>query len=285
MISGNHDSSERLSFGRNLFKRSNLYIASQFNQEIEKITIKEDGYNINFYMLPFVKPAYINHVLKIQTETYEECFKHLMEQVKINEDETNILLAHQFVTVGKNSPELSDSETSSLGGIDNIDYRLFDAFDYVALGHIHKPQAMGREMVRYAGSILKYSFSEVKHKKTMPILEFKEKGNIECSLESLLKRKCEIGNEEDYMHVILTDEEQILDAIGKVRTVYPNVMQISFKNRRHMMQYETIQMKENQIADQNPMELFEQFYKMQNHIDLDEKRAQMAISIFEEVIR
>ena len=296
MISGNHDSSERLSFGRNLFKRSNLYIASQFNQEIEKITIKEDGYNINFYMLPFVKPAYINHVLKIQTETYEECFKHLMEQVKINEDETNILLAHQFVTVGKNSPELSDSETSSLGGIDNIDYRLFDAFDYVALGHIHKPQAMGREMVRYAGSILKYSFSEIRKDKQATILTISKNKQIslshhllkplrdmremECSLESLLKRKCEIGNEEDYMHVILTDEEQILDAIGKVRTVYPNVMQISF-----MMQYETIQMKENQIADQNPMELFEQFYKMQNHIDLDEKRAQMAISIFEEVIR
>lgn len=287
MISGNHDSSERLSFGRNLFKRSNLYIASQFNQEIEKITIKEDGYNINFYMLPFVKPAYINHVLKIQTETYEECFKHLMEQVKINEDETNILLAHQFVTVGKNSPELSDSETSSLGGIDNIDYRLFDAFDYVALGHIHKPQAMGREMVRYAGSILKYSFSEIRKDKQATILTISKNKQIslshhllkplrdmremECSLESLLKRKCEIGNEEDYMHVILTDEEQILDAIGKVRTVYPNVMQISFKNRRHMMQYETIQMKENQIADQNPMELFEQFYKMQNHIDLDEK--------------
>lgn len=301
MISGNHDSSERLSFGRNLFKRSNLYIASQFNQEIEKITIKEDGYNINFYMLPFVKPAYINHVLKIQTETYEECFKHLMEQVKINEDETNILLAHQFVTVGKNSPELSDSETSSLGGIDNIDYRLFDAFDYVALGHIHKPQAMGREMVRYAGSILKYSFSEIYKDKQATILTISKNKQIslshhllkplrdmremECSLESLLKRKCEIGNEEDYMHVILTDEEQILDAIGKVRMVYPNVMQISFKNRRHMMQYETIQMKENQIADQNPMELFEQFYKMQNHIDLDEKRAQMAISIFEEVIR
>ena len=120
MISGNHDSSERLSFGRNLFKRSNLYIASQFNQEIEKITIKEDGYKINFYMLPFIKPAYINHVLKIQAETYEECFEHLMKQVKINEDETNILLAHQFVTAGKNSPELSDSETSSLGGIDIV---------------------------------------------------------------------------------------------------------------------------------------------------------------------
>ena len=156
-------------------------------------------------------------------------------------------------------------------------------------------------MVRYAGSILKYSFSEIHKDKQATILTISKNKQIslshhllkplrdmremECSLESLLKRKCEIGNEEDYMHVILTDEEQILDALGKVRTVYPNVMQISCKNRRHMMQYETIQMKENQIADQNPMELFEQFYKMQNHIDLDEKRAQMAISIFEEVIR
>ena len=133
-----------------------------------------------------------------------------MEQVKINEDETNILLAHQFVTVGKNSPELSDSETSSLGGIDNIDYRLFDAFDYVALGHIHKPQAMGREMVRYAGSILKYSFSEIHKDKQATILTISKNKQIslshhllkplrdmremECSLESLLKRKCEKWN-------------------------------------------------------------------------------------------
>ena len=252
-------------------------------------------------MLPFVKPAYINHVLKIQTETYEECFKHLMEQVKINEDETNILLAHQFVTVGKNSPELSDSETSSLGGIDNIDFHIFDPFDYVALGHIHKPQAMGREMVRYAGSILKYSFSEIHMDKKATILTIDAKKEIslsfhplkplrdmreiECSLEELLKKQCEIGKQEDYMHVILTDEEQILDAIGKVRTIYPNVMQISFKNRRHMKQLESAQIKEDQISDQSPAELFEQFYKMQNHIDLDEKRLQLVLSVFEEVIR
>lgn len=116
MISGNHDSSKDC-LGRNLFKRSNLYIASQFNQEIEKITIKEDGYNINFYMLPFVKPAYINHVLKIQTETYEECFKHLMEQVKINEDETNILLAHQFVTVGRILQNCQIQKQAALEGL------------------------------------------------------------------------------------------------------------------------------------------------------------------------
>ena len=301
MISGNHDSIDRLSFGKSLFTRSNLYIASQFENEIEKITVKENGITVNFYMLPFVKSAYISHIFQLQTDSYEECFRYLIEHTKIDEEETNILLSHQFVTANKKNPELSDSETSSLGGIDNIDFHIFDPFDYVALGHIHKPQAMGREMVRYAGSILKYSFSEIHMDKKATILTIDAKKEIslsfhplkplrdmreiECSLEELLKKQCEIGNQEDYMHVILTDEEQILDAIGKVRTIYPNVMQISFKNRRHMNQLESAQIKEDQISDQSPAELFEQFYKMQNHIDLDEKRLQLVLSVFEEVIR
>ena len=301
MISGNHDSIDRLSFGKSLFTRSNLYIASQFENEIEKITVKENGITVNFYMLPFVKSAYISHIFQLQTDSYEECFRYLIEHTKIDEEETNILLSHQFVTANKKNPELSDSETSSLGGIDNIDFHIFDPFDYVALGHIHKPQAMGREMVRYAGSILKYSFSEIHMDKKATILTIDAKKEIslsfhplkplrdmreiECSLEELLKKQCEIGNQEDYMHVILTDEEQILDAIGKVRTIYPNVMQISFKNRRHMKQLESAQIKEDQILDQSPAELFEQFYKMQNHIDLDEKRLQLVLSVFEEVIR
>lgn len=301
MISGNHDSIDRLSFGKSLFTRSNLYIASQFENEIEKITVKENGITVNFYMLPFVKSAYISHIFQLQTDSYEECFRYLIEHTKIDEEETNILLSHQFVTANKKNPELSDSETSSLGGIDNIDFHIFDPFDYVALGHIHKPQAMGRDMVRYAGSILKYSFSEIHMDKKATILTIDAKKEIslsfyplkplrdmreiECSLEELLKKQCEIGNQEDYMHVILTDEEQILDAIGKVRTIYPNVMQISFKNRRHMKQLESAQIKEDQISDQSPAELFEQFYKMQNHIDLDEKRLQLVLSVFEEVIR
>lgn len=301
MISGNHDSIDRLSFGKSLFTRSNLYIASQFENEIEKITVKENGITVNFYMLPFVKSAYISHIFQLQTDSYEECFRFLIEHTKIDEEETNILLSHQFVTANKKNPELSDSETSSLGGIDNIDFHIFDPFDYVALGHIHKPQAMGREMVRYAGSILKYSFSEIHMDKKATILTIDAKKEIslsfhplkplrdmreiECSLEELLKKQCEIGKQEDYMHVILTDEEQILDAIGKVRTIYPNVMQISFKNRRHMKQLESAQIKEDQISDQSPAELFEQFYKMQNHIDLDEKRLQLVLSVFEEVIR
>ena len=122
MISGNHDSIDRLSFGKSLFTRSNLYIASQFENEIEKITVKENGITVNFYMLPFVKSAYISHIFQLQTDSYEECFRYLIEHTKIDEEETNILLSHQFVTANKKNPELSDSETSSLGGIDNIDF-------------------------------------------------------------------------------------------------------------------------------------------------------------------
>ena len=161
MISGNHDSGDRLGFGKHLFQNSNLFIVSQFSGEIEKITIPCGNLPVNFYMLPFVKPVIVNQSLGIHTQSYQECLRYLIEHTKIDPEEMNLLMAHQFVTAGKENPELSDSETSSLGGIDNVDYRIFDPFDYVALGHIHKPQAMGRPQVRYSGSILKYSFSEI----------------------------------------------------------------------------------------------------------------------------
>ena len=298
IISGNHDSAERMAFGGRLMKESGVYVAPVYAGKTQAVVLEDEWGPINIYLLPFVKPANVKRFFEDeQIENYTDAIRVAVEQMKLNTDERNVLVTHQFVTGAKRS----ESEDISVGGTDNVDASVFDEFDYVALGHIHGPQKIGRETVRYCGTPLKYSFSEIHKDKQATILTISKNKQIslshhllkplrdmremECSLESLLKRKCEIGNEEDYMHVILTDEEQILDAIGKVRTVYPNVMQISFKNRRHMMQYETIQMKENQIADQNPMELFEQFYKMQNHIDLDEKRAQMAISIFEEVIR
>lgn len=301
MISGNHDSGERLSFGKYLFSKSNIYISSQFQGEVEQITLHDGDISVHFYLLPFVKPVYVNHLLGVQTDTYEECMRYLIEQMQVDTDQTNILLAHQFVTVNRKSPELSDSETSSLGGLDNIDYRVFDDFDYVALGHIHKPQAMGREHVRYGGSILKYSFSEINGAKKAVILTINGKKEIhlshrvlcpmhdmreiKCSIEELLNGEIELGNTEDYMHVILTDEDEIFDAIGKVRKVYPNVMQISFENRKYMQSLETMEFDKHHVMNQNPMSLFSEFYKMQNHIDPDEKRMEIITSIFEEVDR
>lgn len=298
MISGNHDSGDRLGFGKNLFKHSNLFIASRFHGEIEKIKLSQEGISVNFYMLPFVKPVVVNHQLGIQTGSYEECLRYLIEQAEIDPQETNILLAHQFVTAGKEDPQRSDSETRSLGGIENIDYRVFDSFDYAALGHIHKPQAMGRPQVRYSGSILKYSFSEIQKEKEAVILHIEKNKEIEMSfhklkplrdmreirgtIKELMEEKIDLGDREDYMQVILTDEEEILDAIGKVRTVFPNVMQIRLENRRYKKE-QKIRTDEPDLFRQDPMRLFSEFYELQNNIELGEEEGQKLESIFEEV--
>ncbi|WP_346684161.1 exonuclease SbcCD subunit D [Anaerostipes butyraticus] len=298
MISGNHDSGDRLGFGKHLFQNSNLFIVSQFSGEIEKITIPCGNLPVNFYMLPFVKPVIVNQSLGIHTQSYQECLRYLIEHTKIDPEEMNLLMAHQFVTAGKENPELSDSETSSLGGIDNVDYRIFDPFDYVALGHIHKPQAMGRPQVRYSGSILKYSFSEIRKEKEVVLLHIEENKKMEMSfrklkplrdmreikgtIRQLMEGEIRLGNQEDYMQVTLTDEEEILDAIGKVRTVFPNVMQICLENRRYARQQQ-IRAEEQDIIHQDPLQLFAEFYKMQNNIELEEEEAEKIKTIFEEV--
>lgn len=298
MISGNHDSGDRLGFGKHLFQNSNLFIASQFSGEIEKITIPCGNLPVNFYMLPFVKPVIVNQSLGIHTQSYQECLRYLIEHTKIDPEEMNLLMAHQFVTAGKENPELSDSETSSLGGIDNVDYRIFDPFDYVALGHIHKPQAMGRPQVRYSGSILKYSFSEIRKEKEVVLLHIEENKKMEMSfrklkplrdmreikgtIRQLMEGEIRLGNQEDYMQVTLTDEEEILDAIGKVRTVFPNVMKICLENRRYARQQQ-IRAEEQDILHQDLLQLFAEFYKMQNNIELEEEEAEKIKTIFEEV--
>ena len=298
MISGNHDSGDRLGFGKHLFQNSNLFIVSQFSGEIEKITIPCGNLPVNFYMLPFVKPVIVNQSLGIHTQSYQECLRYLIEHTKIDPEEMNLLMAHQFVTAGKENPELSDSETSSLGGIDNVDYRIFDPFDYVALGHIHKPQAMGRPQVRYSGSILKYSFSEIRKEKEVVLLHIEENKKMEMSfrklkplrdmreikgtIRQLMEGEIRLGNQEDYMQVTLTDEEEILDAIGKVRTVFPNVMKICQENRRYARQQQ-IRAEEQDILHQDPLQLFAEFYKMQNNIELEEEEAEKIKTIFEEV--
>ena len=245
MISGNHDSIDRLSFGKSLFTRSNLYIASQFENEIEKITVKENGITVNFYMLPFVKSAYISHIFQLQTDSYEECFRYLIEHTKIDEEETNILLSHQFVTANKKNPELSDSETSSLGGIDNIDFHIFDPFDYVALGHIHKPMKVGSETLRYCGTPLACSVSEAGQEKGIIVVEMGEKGSTEArvlpliplhqvrvikgTLEEILKEACG-----DYVTVILTDKVDldVVDMQERIRLAFPNLLEIRRENQR-----------------------------------------------------
>ncbi|MEG1163949.1 MAG: exonuclease SbcCD subunit D [Anaerovoracaceae bacterium] len=298
MISGNHDSPERLGFGSRIMKKNGLHIAGVFDGKIQKEVLEDKYGKVNIYMLPFLKPAKVNQYYEEQIETYEEAIRKVMETAEINKEERNILIAHQFITSGGQKPEQSDSETLSIGGLDNIDISAFDDFDYVALGHIHRPQKIGRDTIRYAGSPLKYSFSESKHHKSVTLLEITEEINVELiplvpchdlreikgPIEELLK----IGREDkefylDYIHATLTDEGEIYDAIGQLRQVYPNLMAMDFDNSRTKQNVNLQGATVAGVAKKTPIELFGEFFQMQNNNDLTKAEAEIMKSIFEQV--
>ena len=176
IISGNHDSSERLNFGSRLMEKNDVYINGIFDGKLKKVVLNDEYGDINIYTLPFVKPAQVSAFYPdAEIKTYDNAVKYIIDNTYINTDERNILVAHQFVTSGTESPEHSESESISVGGIDNVDVSAFEKFDYVALGHLHKNQKIGRDTIRYSGSPLKYSFSEVNHKKSVTIVSMLEK--------------------------------------------------------------------------------------------------------------
>lgn len=298
IISGNHDSPERLDFGSRIMGKHQVYISGQFNGEIPIVAFEDKYGKLNIHLMPYLKPAVVNRKLSIDTKSFDECVREVLEKADVNISERNILVAHQFVTASGMDPQRSDSESKSLGGMDNVDISAFELFDYVALGHIHGPQQMGREMVRYSGSPLKYSFSESHHKKSVTILEAKEKGNftyvqvelhpqrdlkeIRCSLSELragLTLKEVSGD--CYVHVILTDEEEIIDAIGKVREIYPNVMLLDFDNRRTKENAELNHLTGEDLKQKTPMKLFSDFYMNQNNLEMSDRQNDYFAKIIE----
>lgn len=284
MISGNHDSPERLAFGGRLLKNAGIYVSPVF-QEIPKAVTLHDAYGeVNVYLLPFIKPAYVRQVISdIDVDTYQEAVQAVVERMEIDEKKRNVILAHQFVT----GAFRSDSEEISVGGVDNVDASVFAPFDYVALGHIHGRQSIGREEVRYCGTLLKYSFSESKQEKSVTVVEIKEKGNVDIREISLFPkhdmREIKGTYEEvtalkfyqgsatdDYLHITLTDEEDILDAINRLRVIYPNIMKMDYdntrtKNRRCVGETEHVEKK-------TPVELFGELYLLQNNQEMSEEQ-------------
>lgn len=295
IISGNHDSAERLEFGSRIVKDRDIYIASVFKGAPEKVTLKEKDETVNIFMLPFVKPSTVRPFFEDKTiENYNDCVKLALEKAEIKEDEINILLAHQFVTGALKS----DSEEVSVGGIDNVNADVFEGFDYVALGHIHRPQNISTETLRYCGTPLKYSFSEASHKKSVTIVETGKKGEIsiktrelkplrdmkiiEGSYMDVTDREFYKGlNLDDYYKIILTDEKDIPDAINKLRAIYKNIMSLEYKNTRTMNNngVDAVQL----VEDRSPFEMFEELYKLQNNISMDEEEKSFIKDIMEEV--
>lgn len=273
IIPGNHDSSERLAFGSHIMAGSGVHIAEPYNGRITPTTLEDAGCKVNIYMLPFIRPANVRNALDIEDiKDYTDAVRAAIEKMDVNSDEINILLSHQFVT----GASQSGSEELSVGGLENVDASVFEVFDYVALGHIHGAQNIG-ENIRYCGTPLKYSFSEANHTKSLTIIDVQDKGNIEQKIRELLPLHdmVEIKGEYDdlmlksfydreglreaYVHVTLTDEEDIPDALAKLRTVYKNIMKLDYDNHRTRSTGSSVEIEA--VDELSPTEVFDSLYE------------------------
>ncbi len=288
IISGNHDSAERLAFGGRLMELSGIHLSPVYNGKVEAISLEDENGRVNFYMLPFIKPANVRRFFEEETiESYTDAVRVAVENMKIDENERNVLITHQFVT----GAERSESEEISVGGSDNVDSSVFDSFDYVALGHIHGPQNIGSERIRYCGTPLKYSFSEAKHLKSVTVVNTDKKGALEISTvplipkrdmreikgrfdEIVLKENYQNTNTDDYMHITLTDENDIPDAIGKLRIIYPNLMKIDYDNTR-TRNNNRIDAAEN-IESKTKIQLFCKLFEQQNNRPMSEEQLEFS---------
>lgn len=299
VISGNHDSPERIAFGAKLMDASGIHMSQVYSGHVEPVVLRDAYGDMNIWMLPFLKPAHVRRIWPDEEITdYTSALDTAVKHMHVDFSQRNLLITHQFVTgAGR-----SDSEEISVGGSDNVDASVFDGFDYVALGHIHRPQNMGgekcRQWIRYCGTPLKYSFSEAGHEKSVTLVELGEKGSVEIrtvplkplhdlreirgTYMELTHRDYYLGTAaDDYLHITLTDEEDIPDAVGKLRIIYPNLMKLDYDNARTR----TSQMVElaEQVETRSPLELFGVFYEIQNNQPMSQEQEAFMEELIESI--
>lgn len=295
VISGNHDSPERIAFGSRFMDKSGVHMSQVYNGKNDLVELKDKYGKVNFYMLPFVKPSNVRRFFEDEEiNTYTDAVRVAVSHMNVNKKARNVIITHQFVT----GAQRSESETIAVGGTDNVDSYVFDDFDYVALGHIHGPQNVGKNTVRYCGTPLKYSFSEISHKKSVTVVEMKEKGNVKVSTVELtpkldmreikgtyeeltFKKNHENTNTEDYLHIILTDEEDVADAVAKLRCVYPNLMKLDYDNTRTRNSFALTQAEETE--KKSDTELLSEFFEKQNGKPLGDEQLEYAANLFEQI--
>lgn len=295
LISGNHDSPERMAFGGRLMVQSGVHLAPVYDGKVSPITLTDEYGPVNLYLLPFLKPAHVRRCFpEREILTYTDALAAAIEAMGVDPAQRNVLVTHQFVT----GAARCDSEEISVGGTDNVDVLVFEPFDYVALGHIHGPQQVGRETVRYCGTPLKYSFSEAKHQKSVTVVELGEKGAVSVrtvpltpmrdlaelrgTYEELTFRGFYQGTSypRDYVHITLTDEEDIPDAVSKLRIIYPNLMKLDYDNQRTRA---GIVLEGAEDQQRSPLELLEEFYEKQNGQPMGEEQRAFAKSLMERI--
>lgn len=290
MISGNHDSPERIDFAADLFGSVGIHISGKYDGKVKKITRKDEYGELDIYLLPFIKPSYINHLLpdeeRIESTDYDAAVRKVLSDVKPDKNKRNIILAHQFIQ----GATRSDSEEVIVGFIDAIAADIFDDFDYVAMGHLHKKQCIKRDSLCFSGTPLKYSFKEEKNDKCVTFVEMKEKGNIDLTevplmplrdmknvkgeFEKLMKKKSD-----DYVRVVLTDEIPIPFAFNKLRNSFPNILRLEYENNKN---FSAKLNKNTRLKEKTPLELFDEFYLKNNGRGLDEEQKKFVAEIIEE---
>lgn len=288
MVSGNHDSDDRLNYGSTLFASNQIFISAVFDGTLHRQSFAEEDTKINIYMLPFVKASQVRHYFPDEKiESYDDAVQTIIRNTDINKGNKNILVAHQFVSGKGEDPALAGSEsvgTQSVGLVEKIGYDCFNDFDYVALGHIHSPQKVGREEIRYAGSPLKYSLSEANNEKSVslitvsaeervkielvPLKPMRNVRHIKGTLKELLDKK-NVKAPEDFIYATLTDEDIINDVMGIFQQVYPNTVRIDYDNS-HTREIEQVDI--SKIADNKSFpELIGDFYRLMYGCEITEE--------------
>ena len=296
IISGNHDSPERLAFGKRLLERADIHISSVYDGKTESVTLSDDHGEVDFWLLPFVKPAHVKRFYPDEgIESYTDALRVAVEQMGIDSSKRNVLLTHQYIT---NAVPCDSEDVISVGGSDNVDASVFDDFDYVALGHLHGAQNIGTSRIRYCGTPLKYSFSEADHHKSITVVKLGAKGDLELELRPLLPRRdlriirgtfAEVTEKSfyegtatnDYLQIILTDEEDVPEALGRLRLIYPNIMKLTYDNTRTRSSH-IIDSAEN-VQRKSPLELFEELYELQNNQPMSGVQRDFALELIESI--
>lgn len=299
LISGNHDSAERVAFGHQLMQGSGIWISPVYDGTIRHHTLEDRWGEVNIYLIPFLRPSVVRSFFPdVEIEDYTDALRTIIEDLQVDTSRRNVVLAHQFVTAAGALPETCDSEQLSVGGLDRVDGSVFSPFDYTALGHLHGPQRVGSETIRYAGSPLKYSFSELHQKKSVTVVELRAKGETEIrqiplqprremtelrgTFEEILEEARKKGEPQtDYYHMILTDETDVVDALSRLREYYPNIMLLDYDNRRTRSQKEVEQL--DRVEERTPGELFAALYEQQNGQEMDSDRKEYLDGLIREI--
>lgn len=294
-ISGNHDCAERVAFGARLMSGTGVYLSPVYDGKVTGITLEDEYGEAVIWLLPFVKPALVRHVFADEEAgSYQEAVRIAVDHIAAEEEKRNVLLAHQFVT----GAFRCESEEILVGGLDNVDVSVFDRFDYVALGHIHSPQQVGRETVRYCGTPLKYSFSEAEQEKSVTVVELGKKGQVGIRtvplrplrdmrrirgtyLELTALSFYQDTNREDYIQAVLTDEEDVPDGLMKLRVIYPNLMKLEYDNQRTRDNREISGTCE--AEQKSELELFEEFYELQNNQPFSERQREFVMQLIQKI--